>query len=374
MSKLKKILPVALLAAAPIAYHQFNRKKLNAQQSAAGLKPLPLTMLPGNDFYIREDHFAQHMAEIVLPYITARAEVSAFRTTHSINYAYYRADRPSASVVISHGFAEYMGRYSEVIYYFLKMGYDVYIPEHFGHGDSDAGVTDPALVWVADFNEYTFDFYHFIKQIVRPKNPALPIIGYGHSMGGAILARTLEQYPDLCDAAIFTSPMFKVFLLQSEGLIFPLVQALGKAPLSKTSVPGKTPTENLKLGDFLPEKAAMHSQARGRYFHELRLSTGKPPRWAVSWGWLAEAIKATHQIVKPENIEKINIPLLMFESGQDWFVDPRGIAEFARYAKNLEFYKVAGSYHEIYSETDDIIVPYFNVINDFITKFQDSAK
>lgn len=366
MSKIKKYLPLAMLAVIPIAYHKLHPSQ---PSSSDQMLPLPETLIPTNDFYIPEEDYAQVMDEVVQPYLKAREEIATFHTSHCINYGYYKADRSTATVVISHGYAETLGRYAEVIYYFLKMGYDVYLPEHFGHGDSEAGVTDPAVVWVDDFNEYTFDFHYFIKTVVRPKNPTQPIIGYGHSMGGAILARALEQYPGLCNAAIFSSPMFRVFLVQSESLLFPLIQGLAKTSLNKSALPIETPLEHLKFKDFKPEKVAMHSLPRALYFHDLRIHADKPARWAVSWGWIYEAINGTHQIVKPQNVEKIQIPLMMFQSETDWFVDPRGMFQFAKTAKNLTFYKVPGSYHEIYSETNDIMVPYFNTINQFINNF-----
>ncbi|MFZ2258444.1 MAG: alpha/beta fold hydrolase [Clostridiaceae bacterium] len=368
MKKVKKYLPLALLAALPLAYRKLHARSLASQLDFEQLL-LPDPFIPANDFYIPEESYSQMMADLVMPYLNAHSEIAVFETGHRIHYAHYRADQPIAAVVIAHGFAETLGRYAEVIYYFLKMGYEVYLPEHFGHGESEAGVADPSVVWVGDFNDYTADFSNFVKDIVRPKHPTLPIIGYGHSMGGAILATALMQHPNLCDAAIFNSPMFKVFFDQPEGLLYPLIQTLAKTKLNKAGIPLKTPLDHLKVPEFMPKKAAMHSQPRARYFHDLRILSDKPVRWLVSWGWLNESIQATHQIVKPENIEKIKIPLLMFESETDWFVDPIGIHQFASSAKNLTFYKVPGSYHEIYSETNNILVPYFNTINEFISHF-----
>lgn len=365
MGKSKSKLPLALLAAVPLAY-RLSKKISHGQPVSERMALLPDTLIPGNDFYLTETNYSESMEQVVKPYLKQREEISSFRTTHRINYAYYKADEAHAALVISHGYAETLGRYAEAIYYFLKMGYDVFLPEHFGHGDSDAGAVSPSVVWVGDFNDYIYDLTYFIKTIVTERAPALPVIGFGHSMGGAILARALQQEPDLCAAAIFTSPMFKVYLFNAENYIYPLVQQIARTRLNKSPLPGKTRMENLKLGVFKPEKAATHSLNRGRYYHQQRINSAAAPRWAVSWGWLDEAVKATRELVKPNAVEKITIPILMFQSDTDWFVDTNGLQEFARYALDLEFYKVPDSYHEIYSETDKIIVPYFNKINEFI--------
>ena len=374
MNKVQKRLPIAVLASVPLAIHRLYRTAAGFRRDTNRMQPLPRISLPANDFYLAEADFARQLDDIILPYLKEREETGTFQTEHRIHYAHYKADEPKATIVISHGYGETISRHWESVYYFLKMGFDVYIPEHFGHGESEAGVEDPSVIWVEDFNIYTFDFYHFVKQIVCPTNRNHPVIIYGHSMGGAILGRALEEYPDLCDAAIFTSPMFQVFMVKTDSLISPLIQFLAKSPLNQKTLPGKARMEKLNVGDFNPEKIATHSVERGRYFHYLKLNGKTPPRWLVSWGWVNESLKATKEVVKQANVEKINIPMLMFQSGRDLFVDPRGMFEFAEYARDLEFYKVEGSFHEIYSETNDIIIPYFNKINEFISRIIEQEK
>lgn len=366
MSKLKNSFSLALLAAIPLTYHRLYKKTYGNRESSDRVKPLPHVDLPGNDFYLTEEDFKTQMNETVLPYLAQRETIQGFETTHRINYAFYRADDPSANLVISHGYAEDIERYAEAVYYFLNMGYNVYLPEHFGHGDSDAGVDDPTLIWVDDFDTYSFDLYRFIKDVVQNREPDMPVIVYSHSMGGAIAARALELYPDLCTAAILSSPMLQVRLFQAESLIFPLTQAISKTPFSRSFIPGETRFQKHLPDDFQLEKAATHSQARGDFFHRRRWSELKNSRYAVSFGWISESLKAGHEIVRQKEVEKITVPLLMFQSETDWFVDAKGMYEFAEYAKDLEFYHVPGSLHEIYSETDDIIVPYFNKIDQFI--------
>ena len=48
----------------------------------------------------------------------------------------YLAEKPKGVIIISHGFTEAAPKYDEMIYYFLKAGYHVYMPEHMGHGQS----------------------------------------------------------------------------------------------------------------------------------------------------------------------------------------------------------------------------------------------
>lgn len=355
-----------VLAAIPLAYHYLYRRNFGNRRKTDRMQPLPAVTQSVEDFYLTETGYEKAMEERVLPYLKQRETKGSFQTRHRINYSIFRADEPRASVVISHGFGEDIPRYHETIYYFLNMGFHVFIPEHYGHGDSDCGVEDTTLVWVDSFDTYTRDLAYFIKEIAQKKAPELPLVIFSHSMGGAIAASLLEENPDICDGAILSAPMLQIFLLIPESLAYSLAGTLSQSPLNKARFIGEKQTERLMEGSFELNRTSTHSAARGSYAHARMIRAPHLPRWVVSWGWAHEAMKTTHEIVRRENVKKIKVPLLMFQAGIDFFVDPKGMYEFAAHAENLEFYKVHGSFHEIYTETDHIIVPYFNKIHQFI--------
>ena len=64
--------------------------------------------------------------------------------SRKIHIQYYLAKNPRGVIVISHGFTEGSPKYDEMIYYFLKAGYHVYMPEHMGHGLSYRLTADPS--------------------------------------------------------------------------------------------------------------------------------------------------------------------------------------------------------------------------------------
>lgn len=62
-----------------------------------------------------------------------------------IYYEKYIKKDSKGKIVISHGLAECIEKYTEIIYYFLKEGYAVYILEHRGNGRSGClGKKDPS--------------------------------------------------------------------------------------------------------------------------------------------------------------------------------------------------------------------------------------
>lgn len=85
----------------------------------------------------------------------------------AIYYRTYRIPQAKAAIVISHGFCEFAEKYKEVIYYFLKNGYSVYVPEHRGHGYSDRIVVDGEKVHIEDYEQYVQDLHFFVKNVDR---------------------------------------------------------------------------------------------------------------------------------------------------------------------------------------------------------------
>ena len=111
------------------------------------------------------------------------------------------------AIVISHGFTEFVRKYSEMAWYFLLAGYSVCILEHRGHGHSAHDVSNPSLVWIDDWRRYVADFAAFADTVGREYACGEPLNLYCHSMGGGIGAAVMEHYPSLFDKAVLSAPM-----------------------------------------------------------------------------------------------------------------------------------------------------------------------
>ena len=163
-----------------------------------------------DDIYISEIEYKNEMEEIAEPFIESLEVEGTLKGCEDINlyYRYYLAEYPKASIVISHGFSEYLERYNEIIYYFLKSGYNVFIMEHRGHGRSGLlGQEDKTQVHVEAFDYYIKDFKNFIDNIVIPINGDKKLFLFAHSMGGTIGVNILEEYPEYFDAAVLSAPI-----------------------------------------------------------------------------------------------------------------------------------------------------------------------
>lgn len=160
-----------------------------------------------------EEKYAETMDTVVKPYIESRKTESYCEREEGKRIFYIRclADDPKGIIVISHGFTETIEKHLENIYYFLQLGYHVFMPEHCGHGRSYricSDTNDLSLVHVDDYKRYVNDLL-FVCHIAAEEFPELPIILYGHSMGGGIGAAAAAQEPGLFSRAILSSPMIR---------------------------------------------------------------------------------------------------------------------------------------------------------------------
>ena len=118
-------------------------------------------------------------------------------------------------------------------------------------------------------------------------------------------------------------------------------------------------------GEYNLEESATSNQYRySRHLNALRANEVLQ-RNGGSFKWINEAIKATRKLKKEENIKKIQIPILLFQSGKDTFVNDEGHNTFRKYAKNCKFVRFDNGKHELYFENDDILEPYLKEIVKF---------
>ena len=105
---------------------------------------------------ISEDKFYEELTRYVLALIRLYFSDGYMKSADGtrIHYGYVTTPVPKAAIVISHGFTECMPKYYEMIYYFAKAGYSVYMVEHRGQGFSERSVSDMSIVTVKSLDDY----------------------------------------------------------------------------------------------------------------------------------------------------------------------------------------------------------------------------
>lgn len=107
----------------------------------------------------------------------------------------------TGSVQMIHGMSEHIGRYDNVARALNAAGYSAFGHDHMGHGRSDGprGVLPDFQTWVDDL-ERVHALSTQLTQLERP-----PVL-LGHSMGGLILIRYLQERATDAPGAVISAP------------------------------------------------------------------------------------------------------------------------------------------------------------------------
>lgn len=315
-------------------------------------------------FLVPDKSYENHMKRIVEPYVRKFEQYGTFQPEKgiSIHYRKYITPNPLGHVVVSHGFCENTEKYREVIYYFLKEGYSVYIMDHRDHGYSVRTEDDLSKVYIKKFSSYVSDFNQFMVQVVLPSTAGAPCYLYAHSMGGGIGTAILEEHPEYFDKAVLSCPMLE----PNTGLTKPVAKlicnAMSAVGRSKSYVPGHKAFNKEK--EF--EQASAGSEERFNYYFHKCQEDKYMENSGATYGWLRACLYGTDEILRKRNLKKITTPCIVFQAEKDKKVKPYGIIHFTNKVKNSKLIYVPNAKHELYSASNEIQAPYFNMIFSFL--------
>jgi alpha-beta hydrolase superfamily lysophospholipase len=123
-----------------------------------------------------------------------------------LHYRCWEVAAPRAAVLIAHGIGEHSGRYQELAADFARAGLSTYALDHRGHGRSDG-----RRGHVRRFVQYVHDLERFRRRVHGAVGLDLPLVFLGHSLGGLILIRYLQEYPAVPTCgAILSAPALGV--------------------------------------------------------------------------------------------------------------------------------------------------------------------
>ncbi len=316
--------------------------------------------------WIADEQFEEQMRTVAEPYLAERREAGFDERVpgEPIYYEHYRVDNPKAVVVVSHGFTESIVKHAENIYYLLQAGYEVWGLDHRGHGRSFRANENPYVVYVRRFKDYVFDLDHLTETKIVPAAKGLPLYLYCHSMGGNIGVRMLELFPGRYQKAVLSSPMLGL----SFGKI-PLGAALAVASVRSIGPGGKQPMSPVSaMPEETFEASAANSEPRFRWYYEKKLADPRLQTCAASTSWGREAILACGLASQRSKIARIQVPILLFQAGNDTFVENRAQDEFASFAPDCTMQKMPGLRHELFFSDTETLKQYWGQIFEFYEK------
>jgi acylglycerol lipase len=108
-------------------------------------------------------------------------------------------------IVLQHGYAEYAARYitshHNIIHHMISSGYVVYAMDLWGHGQS------PGTRGIVHLQKAVRDHLE-LRKLTAEQNPDLPIILFGHSLGGLVTAGSTVSNQSNVKGVVLTGPAF----------------------------------------------------------------------------------------------------------------------------------------------------------------------
>lgn len=118
------------------------------------------------------------------------------------------ANRSRAVVQICHGLAEHSARYERFASALVAAGYHVYIHDHRGHGNNIGPHTPKGMFAQKLGHVVAIEDVRTLNRHIHESHPGLPVVLFGHSMGGLIALNYVQNYADTVDAAAIWNANF----------------------------------------------------------------------------------------------------------------------------------------------------------------------
>ena len=282
----------------------------------------------------------------------------------NLYYEYVLVQNPKASVVIVHGYTEFLQKYYELCKYLLAMGYNVFMYDHRGHGLSHRDVEDCQVIHVDSFDDYSKDLQVFMNDVVLPNSQNIPVNIFAHSMGCAVTCFYLSQTADSINKTVLSAPMIYPVCINLPKTVLKL---LIKNDAKKRGWKARL----VRSRDFNPdakyENSSDGSYARFKYNLDKRL---KEPRYQNSCStnrWNYEALSVKSRLLKKSVVKNINSEVFIIAAGKDTTVK---LAPQRKLAKmlNCEYKCVENSKHSLYTQKKDELAQLMNDVLSFFEK------
>lgn len=181
-----------------------------------------------------------------------------------VRIAHWASTEKKGTLLLFPGRTEYIEKYGPTAQAFTQCGYDVVTIDWRGQGLADRLTDDPNMGHVDDFLDYQKDVAKLLDFAGEFKLPE-PLHLLGHSMGGCIGLRSLEQGAPIASAA-FSAPMWGIKfspvlkplapLIASAGSFFGLGESYapstsGAAYCLEADFEGNTLTTDREMWDFM---------------------------------------------------------------------------------------------------------------------------
>lgn len=246
-----------------------------------------------------------------------------------LHYRAWEASAPRAAIVLVHGMFEHSRRYQEFGEVMAAHELSTYALDLRGHGASEG-----RRGHARSFDVLLQDLDRFRREVEGVTPAGLPIFLVGHSLGGLIALRYLQEYDAPIRSAVITAPWLGTAVAVPRWQILlgsVLNRVLPAFPFPYRIDPLTLSRDQERVADYRDDPE-IHTTITPRMFSEISL--------------------AIHLAVQRGG--KIHVPIHFLLAGEDKVVDTARSLAFARSLpeRMVTVEVVADSYHELIQEVD----------------------
>ncbi|WP_373353879.1 alpha/beta fold hydrolase [Pseudoroseicyclus sp. CXY001] len=266
-----------------------------------------------------------------------------------IRVASWRAEGERGTLLLMPGRTEYIEKYGNVVGDFLAMGLSVVVIDWRGQGIAERMHPNRDLGHVGRISDYQHDVRAMIAH-VEAERLAKPLYILGHSMGGGIGFRALEERHDIA-AAAFTAPMWGI---QMAAALRPVAWGLSSiaGPLGFSAL--FAPTQKAQAyalrvaveDNVLTTDRAQYERLTRQLVAHPDLALGGP-----SLHWLGQALREMKRI---QSAPAPKVPSITFLGGDEAIVHPGDIAARVKSWPGAELVTYPGAMHELLIERQEV--------------------
>jgi len=304
----------------------------------------------------------RHGNDLVSAEFLDQARLEYFRCSDGerLRTAYWAAaDAPArGTVMILAGFAEFIEKYFETARDLNHLGFAVLCFDWRGQGLSTRAQPD-RRGWVASYEVMMQDVLELVAHHNSLATPA-PLIALGHSMGGNVCLRLLQEHDDLFAAAAVTSPMLGLKGIPT-WLLGSITHTGSRVGMDERYAPGAK--DNDPFGPHIPLCA---DDARIQVWRNYLRTDPMLITHGVTWRWAREAATSMSQVNQPENISRITTPVLIANAMRDSLVDPVPTQKFTQACTSAVALELDEAEHEVLQELDAIRNEFFLAFDSFV--------
>ena len=279
----------------------------------------------------------------------------------------WNTESNKGTIILQSGRTEFIEKYYEVIDEFVSRGYCVASMDWRGQGLSERTARNERLGHIDKFSEYDADFDNLliILDSICPK----PWIGFGHSMGGCLIASHFLKNDKILSGIILCAPMLSVKIPAPMKIITRFLGNLSKLGFRDFAL--NKPSWNDELGwleEPFNENQLTSDENRFNRTFQLIKKHDKLAVKGISIGWAHEAILRTEAFAKGSYYSDSQKPILLLNATQDKLVSPTANLDILSSYKNLTV-KNIDCKHEIFMEVDKFREDAWKSVDQYLETF-----